>query len=704
MANPLQKLFKKLFIGNQDKQKETLKATLDEKNKLDAEAGNLVKEIESLVEEIDEALYIDLEVRPLTDYIYTKAYEEKIMRLLQERGIKNTKALGTKAVQFILAQAGGQVRAKAILAKFKGYIPFKIVEALFTEEEWESLEPALEWKINIEILPPYQDVKIKEVFQEMAYEPLWKLAKIKEITTLGEIQGSFLASYKNYTGVGEKKYLKTLEQLSKYAQADTSFSRLGIVQKESLNVHHEIHIENHLYELFHNYSLGQIALIYGLDLERGIKTLKLKGLQDKTLEEVINPMYRPMLENGLEKINHLIVPSLAFESFKDKLGMEVLRHRYIEGLSLEETATLLNISREETGKIQIRALEVLTELLRTSKFVEILSSFNKGDSHIPLHIVEKVVGEKNTDVLELIKHNAFHDLGYNPIFEMVFLNAETSEEELMEKLSQILPHTFKLEDYKAQIEKAIEGIGIVRYNKKVLSKLLEVMGYKLYDKLYSKEEVSSTFVLEKTFKDKIKKPLYLDEEAIEFLDEEAQKNYKHHLKNNLISLEQTLSEIPEILQVGSNTYLHHKHLKLKETVLESIRTYLKEVETTQEKVNIHKLYADLKPLLKGSKIQDQYGLRSVISYYFGDVYPKEDLNKAVNWNGLDSIMPRLRQLISKALDEGSIEVETFLQDLLKEEPIAVFLKENQLEDNEALVRLLNEVDSTLKVEANKLYR
>lgn len=737
MGNPLHRFFKKLFTGSQKQaiedgevevlQEVTEKVTVTEViSKVESQEREATKEKQVLriedyvdvektqLEFMEEANLVE---RALSDYIVAKVYEEKLIRALQEQGITKTSQMSSGVVAFMLDYPGmTESKVRNLLRKFKGYIPFKAVVRLFTEEEWTALDNTLDWCIGINIQPVYYEIKIKDVFKGNYFEPLCKLAKIKEISKLGEITTAFLVSYKNYTGVGEKKYKKTLEILAAYAMKDSSFACIGINQGEEVaEEDYEICIESYLYDMFSNYSLGQVGMLYGEIIADGIKNMRLKSLQGKSMNTVSRLINRPALEKGLKQISQIIVPSLAFERFNDQQGLEVLRQRFVEGCTLEETANKIGLTLEETSKLQRRTIEALTEILRSSRFVEILSFMNKGDDHVAFNVVETVLGEQNAHIVDLIKHNAFHDLGYNPIFNMVFLHNVVGENELMEKLAEILPEAFLLNSYKDKIEEAIREIGIKKWGKDVIPNLLEAMGYTVNGKLYSKGKISSDYILDMIFRHKVKKPIYLDEDAVEFLVEEAQKGYNYSLGNNIVTVERIIKETKEILLVGSNTYLHSSRLKCKEEVLKEIEQYLLALSATQYKVNSNALYSEFKDKLKGSSIQDQYGLYDMIFYYFGDRYKKEgegSLNiilreeKQENSHiiGLEQVAPRLQQLINKHMDRGYIKTQEFLEEIGAEEGLQEFLQFNHLEDYKVLAKVLKLVDDTLLGEDAFLYR
>ena len=671
--------------------------------------------IEDETEELEtNEVVIEREIR---DYITTKAYEEKLINDIEEQGIIRTTQINGQVVAYMLDYPGMTiVRAKSFLSKFKGYITFKSVARLFTREEWEALENTLDWRIHIKMQPVYSEVKIKDVFKESSYEPLHKLAKIKEISKLGEITTAFLVSYKNYTGVGTKKYQKTLEILARYAMKDSSFACIGIAQEAAEAIaDYEICLESHLYEVFNKSTLGQIGIIYGIAIDNGLKKVKLKQLQHKSINTASGLINRPALENALKSINQIVVPSLAFEQYEDREGLEVLKYRFEEGYSLEETANKLGQTLEVTSKLQMQTLEALTEILRSSKLVEILTYLNKGDHHVAFKVVETVLGEKNRQIISLIKYNAFHDLGYNPILNMVFLHEEVGEEQLMETLADKLPEAFELTTYEKTIEQAIGAIGIKKWGKDVIPNLLEAMGYKANGRFYSKESISSSYILDMIFRDKFKKPVYLDEDMVELLVEEAKKEYNYVLGNNKLTIEQKIKEAQEVVQVGSNTYVHSSRLKCKKEIIDELENHLMEVAKTASKVNAYDLYNKMKDQLKGSSIQDQYGLYHVIFYYFGQRYKKEgegslniilreekrEKNQIV---GLEQVAPRLQQLINKYMDNGYIKTQEFLQEILKREELQEFLQVNQLDDYKVIASVLKQVDDTLLGGDEFLYR
>ncbi len=732
MGNPLHKLFKKIFTAGQ-KEQENLQDVVNNNSIDDNIKESIDKRLEAVQSQEKQLLKIEdyraedegdiafeeetnVIERALKDYIATKVYEKKLMNELQEQGITKTTQISKQVIMYMLDYPGmTESRVKNLLSKFKGYVYFRAVSKVFTKEEWDALEHTLDWSIHIEIHPIYKEVKIKDVFKESAYVPLHKLAKIKEISKLGEITTAFLVSYKNYTGVGEKKYKKTLEILAQYAMKDSSLEHIGILQKEDLINDYEICLEPHLYELFSNYTLGQIGVLYGLDIEASIKSMKLKQIQGKSINTISGLVKRPALERGLEQIKQIIVPSLAFEGYANKKHIEVLKYRFEEGYTLEETAEKIGHTLEATSKIQIQALEELTEILRSSKLVEILTYLNKGDYHVTFKVVEDVLGECNKQIIALIKHNAFHDLSYNPIFDMIFLHEELGEAELMATLAKDLPEAFEMSHYVDKIKDAIHAIGIKKYGKDVIPNLLQAMGYTATGKLYSKQEISTTYILDMIFRHKIKKAMYLDEDTVEFLVEEAKKEYNYALGNNILTIEQRLKEAKDILQVGSNLYLHSSRLKYKEEVVEEIGKYLDELSQTQNKINAHVLYNSFKDKLKGSSIQDAYGLYEMFFYYFGERYKKENegsLNiifkeeqlETSHFIGLENVTSRLQQLINNHMDAGYIKTEVFLQEIRQREEMQDFLQTNYLSDCKEMAEVLKLVDDTLLGEDDFLYR
>ncbi|WP_054741765.1 RNA polymerase sigma factor sigma-70 region 4 domain-containing protein [Cellulosilyticum ruminicola] len=770
MGNPLQRFFKKIFTGapkkaesaeeNKEEQKvesftqseaeisiqqetvieiDTKAVSIEVKDSTQEEKAISVEEnaIESVhQQEVEEdrslkiADYIveedaraafeaegGLVERLLAEYIPAKVYEEKLISELQKQGVMKTSQITSGVVAFMLDYASmNESKIKNLLKKFKGYVYFKAVEKLFTQEEWDKLKNTLDWHIHMSMQPEYASIKIKDAFKEHYYEPLWKLAKIKGISELRELTTAFLVSYKNYTGVGEKKYKKTLEVLAGYTMKDNSFECLGIVQKEKIaDGDYKIHIEEHLYNIFQNYNLAQVSMIYGDIVANGIKKMKLKNLQGKSMNIVSGLVYRPVLEEAIQKLNKVVTPNLAFKSFKDEKGLELLRLRYVERVTLEEAAQQLGLSLEETSKLQIGTVDQLTELIRSSKLVEILSFINKGDDHIAFNIIENVLGEQNSHIVELIKHNAFQDLGYHPIFNMVFLHEVVGEDELMENLKEVLPEVFLLNEYKAKMEEAIVNIGIKKFGKDVIPNLLEAMGYHASGKLYSKKEMTGTYILEMIFKSKVKKPLYLDEDAVEILNEEAQKMYNYVLGNSLIAIEQIIKQVEDVLCVGSNTYLHSSRIKCKKEVLNEIQTYLVELSETTNEINANVLYETLKTKLKGTSIKDQYGLYHIIFYYFKDQFKKdnngglniilrEDKKSYGEFIGFTEVVPRLQQLINKHMDQGYIKIQEFFEEIQKEERLSTFLHDNKLVDSKEIGKVLMHVDDTLLGDEVFLYR
>lgn len=636
--------------------------------------------------------------KKIEDMTGLKPFEKEIVFYLLSKNIKYTYQITPDVISDLnnINQIGiGSI--KKFLIRLKGFVIYDVVEELFTYEEWEVLGVSESWKCLTEHIHEYENIYVEDVFNQSKLIKFKQFCLDNEITQIRDITGDVLDSFKEYGGVGSKKFKEVLKILERYIvfDKDTLANDVFLDKKIVLN--------KKALSKFGAFTLRDLKSIFGKSkITYGIEDLKLEDLQYKTMRTLgpnINYLELEYLINLIDESKSLEELFKEDESFMNL--EDILERRYVKKQTLKEIGSEYDLSKERVRQLEQIGLDKINFYIEKSNLIQYLRILYPNRA-ISESVIIAQIGKENKYVLEILRSSSINGISYVKDFNKYILM--DSEEYLLWKnnLNEMLPDKFKWEELKNTVEEYLMKIGIVDESEEVILTLLEGIGYQKYGPILKRGHLTIHELVEYVFINDIKGEFLLNEETFKELRKHAFDKYSVNVDSNIKSFEGRIRSVKELLLVDKRTYRHINNISYPEALHEIIKETLLKFRNDKAFINTTEIFSMLKDIVLQYGVNNKYYLYSLIKHHFSDIctvgegntlniYFGDDVEHTKREDDLLNYLRNKKGPICKKEVVDALHWESYkLEDILcKSKQIIpwdnhTFIKVDEFEDREAL--------------------
>ena len=461
-----------------------------------------------------------------------------------------------------------------------------------------------------------KDLKINHIFSHPKFKIFRSYCSSNGISTVLDITNDDIINYRNYRGVGEKKYMEFIETLK--LSIDNAMIERQLFSNDKFK------ISNEAYEKYKNIKLSTLANIFNI---KGINNnLYIRDIQGKTYDEIIEDKTEEILDeltklstklNTIKNIDEIV--NIALSKLNDKESMTIIA-RFIENMTLEETGNILELTRERVRQIEKKALKKIQSIFNKYSLINSLKLMFNSNEFFYLKELEKSIDENNIFIINLIKEGKIKNLFYFKYLDLVFFYNIDKKVKLLNKELEQFPDHGLIPDFIENIEEIISNLFGINLEYNQVIRLLEEMGYKIYEYYFSKSKLSYTAILEILFKYHFKEPIRLDEVALDKFN----KLTREIFNNDYVWIERNtdskLRNIEEIILTDRKTFCHIDNLSNNIFLMNQIKSYIDSYLEVKEAINVEILFNEFKEPCLQNNIDNKVHLYSLIKYNFGEYY------------------------------------------------------------------------------------
>ena len=293
-------------------------------------------------------------------------------------------------IKFSKVKGIGKIRFNAVIERLEEldiYInPFKDKLAFDIDSLKEGNERVL------------KEARIKEIFTGSSFRILRLYCKNRGIESLLDLTNKDIKEFRKEKGIGDKRYADFIERLS--AAVDELLSKDNDFFSGA-----KFEITKEAYERYKDTKLSTLAKVFNLtylDLD-----LYIRDIQGKNYSEILDLK----IEDELDELNIL---AIKLNILNDQEAVAIIA-RFIENLSLQETAYILEVSREQARKVEMIALEKIQNLFHIYNGIESLKIMFDGADELSIGDLERALGEKGEFIINLIKDNKLNGIAYTEV-------------------------------------------------------------------------------------------------------------------------------------------------------------------------------------------------------------------------------------------------------------------------------------------------
>lgn len=307
-------------------------------------------------------------------------------------------------IKFSKVKGIGKIRFNAVIERLEEldiYInPFKDKLAFDIDSLKEGNERVL------------KEARIKEIFTGSSFRILRLYCKNRGIESLLDLTNKDIKEFRKEKGIGDKRYADFIERLS--AAVDELISKDNDFFSDP-----KFEITKEAYESYKDTKLSTLAKVFNLtylDLD-----LYIRDIQGKNYSEILDLK----IEDELDELNILAIKlnmtrtiediiDIILNNLNDQEAVAIIA-RFIENLSLQETAYILEVSREQARKVEMIALEKIQNLFHIYNGIESLKIMFDGADELSIGDLERALGEKGEFIINLIKDNKLNGIAYTEV-------------------------------------------------------------------------------------------------------------------------------------------------------------------------------------------------------------------------------------------------------------------------------------------------
>ena len=201
-------------------------------------------------------------------------------------------------------------------------------------------------------------------FNDKKFDHFRLFCQEHDLTLISDLTDEILDSYSVYRGVGKKKYQYVIDELKR-------------IQDNYIKTREMVfHIDN-LQELERlNLSIKQLLELFEIEQE-GLNDIYLSDFQDQSFAKLskyltldkLSYLYRAL--SSYSKITEILEMSIQCSVVK-KRDQYVFHHRMMNGMTLEEVAKELGLTRERVRQVAYHLLDIMHQRLLKDDFYKLL--------------------------------------------------------------------------------------------------------------------------------------------------------------------------------------------------------------------------------------------------------------------------------------------------------------------------------------------
>lgn len=279
-----------------------------------------------------------------------------------------------------------------------------------------------------------KELLINEVFSGSEYRIFKEFCEEKEISQIKSINGEIIDKFSKIKGVGQIRLKQVIDKLIEL-DIDLDWSENNILFNiDKLKIKEEDNLK--LLEIDSIFSHSKFRILREYCSDRNIITLydmnnkdiyefkEVKGIGEKRYQDFIKRLKEATKINGVKDIQE--IAKIALDNLNPKESVTIIA-RFIEDLSLEETAEILEIGLDGTKKIEDKALENIQNTLNTYNGIRSLKLMTKSLEKFSLKDLGKSKNDKSILITNLIKKDELEGLSYIKSTDTVYFDILVEE-------------------------------------------------------------------------------------------------------------------------------------------------------------------------------------------------------------------------------------------------------------------------------------
>lgn len=502
---------------------------------------------------------------------------------------------------------------------------------------------------------------VQEVFAENKFNKFRQFCASHKLVTVGDIKSTHLDKFGSTLGIGKKKHVEVMEIMTEYESTKW--------EAQKVNFQNCV-----LYEELKHIPVSNIlkAFQFKIDTESSKTIEELNGLKRMEITDFDSEIIMELQQ----KLSKVVKPKEVGDALKSALKeneYKVIKYRFEEKLTLEETGSHFSVTRERVRQIEAKAIKKISQRLGLIYFYHTIFLMSPSKSFITREELTQILGEESLYIVEILKEG---ELGFT-YFEKLdafFFNTNKEFEFLsVDDFFGDLPSPFFFEDYQAALEEVLENIGVEEPSLPMIENLIENYGFHRNGEIYAKWKLSLTDVLDILFKNYIKEPLRIDEEGVEYLASLAKKYLNYTISSTLRGVDARLRDCPNIMLVDSATFEWFDLDSFESEIIEEIDHYIRKRFEVVDVINVEELFNEFNEKLQALYVHTKLHLYSLLRYFLDEKYVvgkgntlnifKNDSNKLTIEQSLIKVITSLDGYCEKTQIQEELQWQMYKIDL-----------------------------------------
>ncbi|MFD1707366.1 sigma factor-like helix-turn-helix DNA-binding protein [Siminovitchia sediminis] len=600
------------------------------------------------------------------------------------------------------------------------------------------------------------DYSVSELFNENKFNKFRNFCIQHQIETVGQIEHTHIEMFTQFPGVGKKRVDDVQQKLKEYENTyedifPTCFESGGI------------------FPYIQTSAIADLLDVYDIESDWD-STLTIGEIEGKPFEGVEEIPGDTLLTLSV-KLKAQQHPKDILENIGSQLSdreATVLNSRFIENLTLEETAGILSVTRERVRQIEGKTIRKIFTHLKENQFVEGIKLIFPKKKFLSSHEMEMLVSDGYDFLVPIFKHKDSL-LFYLPMLDVFYWDPqlESGIDKLYELINE-LPDVFYLHEHEETLMEGLEAAGFEHPTAEQIHLMLKNSLFHQYGTLYSRYKLAATDVLEQIFRKHVKEPLRLDEEGYEKLKRIAEKHLDYEFDGNLRSIDARLRSTRNVILVDRLTFQWFDGEAFDASILHQVEEYLDKRFEETSVINVEEVFQAFQSQLETYDICNKHHLYSIIKYFLGEKYSigqgntlnifkdesgkmslheaiidvieragglctKDHLEETLRWqrykidlaiSSSSRLIPwgenqvilyehiglteeeenRLRTLLAKSMPKGYTTAGLLYKELMFDPSLSVLISQRGIDDHAKLAGIMKVLDPELRGHTNFIYK
>ena len=450
---------------------------------------------------------------------------------------------------------------------------------------------------------------IFKVFPDNKYKIFRDYCQENNIKSTNEIKNSHLEKFSQIQGVGKKKVEDIKALLKDYSISAVDSKRLSFEGGE-------------LYETIKEFKVVSLlkAFDYEVSFENPLRLKEINGTLVQDLDKAFNWLHMLKLQWQLTELKK---PQTLVKDLKEVLReneYNILKYRYGDKLTLQETGELFSLTRERVRQIAKKAIPKVINYLDKYYFHFVLPLYSSSNSLITGDELKALTGTEDLFIIEVLKEEYYGFTYFEKLDSYFFTSEKDINIDIIEEFIEELPNTFYLREYELDLEKILEDLGVEDPTLPMIRTLIEKYDFIKYGDLYSRSKLTIVEMLEVIFKDFISHPLSIYEEGYDQIKEIAKKHLDYDISSNARAIDARLRDSENIMLVDKATYQWFDNESFDTSFVTKINDYIKARLGVVNVINIQEVYEEFEEILQCHEINNKMHLYSIVRYYLDEEF------------------------------------------------------------------------------------